>query len=213
VRLGRRETSEREMTEPIEPEAALGRVVVGGDHHEDTLGVQTAADEREHRGRLLVQPLGVVSDEQDRLFASDLGEEAEHRQSDHERIELVVVSFADDPFDHRSLGGSERTDSVDQRHHRLSDPSEAEPHLGLNAHRPREPEGGGAVERVLHERGLADSGRPLDQERAGHAFLCVTYQRVDRRSLAGMTDEEAIPRHLSCAIDSTRHGTLRDGFI
>ena len=56
------------------------------EHERDLLRQQAAGHERKHPRRRTIEPLRVVDDTQQRLLLGSLGQQAEDRQSDQERV-------------------------------------------------------------------------------------------------------------------------------
>ncbi|MCX4403082.1 hypothetical protein OG840_14855 [Streptomyces sp. NBC_01764] len=64
-------------------------LVARREHHRDRVGVQAASHEREYHGGLLVEPVGVVHQTQQRSVAGTRGKQPERGQRDEEAVGRV----------------------------------------------------------------------------------------------------------------------------
>jgi hypothetical protein len=126
------QSTEVDPAEALEASTGIRRPTHG---HEErgTFRAEPAPDERQRHHRLVVEPLLVVDDDEHGLGAGCVGDEAQDRQADEERIEGVVVhSSFEDGVERDALGFSELIDAVEERDHELVHAGVAERHLRLD---------------------------------------------------------------------------------
>ena len=74
---------------------------------------EPAPDERQRHRRLVVEPLLVVDDDEHRLGAGCVGDKAQDRQADEERIEAVVLRLAEYAVECASLEFGQSREAVE----------------------------------------------------------------------------------------------------
>ena len=139
--LGGGQPDEVEPAEAVEAGAGVG-CLTHGDEHRDALGAEPAPDERQRHRRLVVEPLGVVDDDEERLGASGFGDEAQDRQADEERVEGVVLRTSECGVQRDPLRCGELPEVVEDREHHLVHAGVAEGHLRLDTGDADDPEVG-----------------------------------------------------------------------
>ena len=160
-----------------------------GDERRDAFRAEPAPHERQRHRRLVIEPLRVVDDDEDGLRAGCLGDEAQDREADEERVEGVVLRLAEHGVECASLRFGQSLDAVEEQEHQLVHCRVPEDHLRFDADDADDTEAGCAVDRVLDQRRLPDAGGAGEQERAGDAAFGVAEECVDRGALGGAADE------------------------
>jgi hypothetical protein len=118
-------------------------------------------------GRGLVEPLCVVDDAQQRLLLGSFGEEAEKREPDKKRARRLSGAEPGGDAECVTLRIRETFDELEKRQTELLQRRVVELHLSLDAGSTNNAKVLGRPDRVLEQRGLADSGLPMDyQDRA-----------------------------------------------
>ncbi len=167
--------------------AADGEQEAGGAVDEATNGV------RENGGRRIVEPLGVVDREDQRLLAGELAQE--RRRGDRERplVRQLAGRLGPQDRDLQSVplhGGKNGELGLDDRGQQVGQASEGERSLGLRRRRAQDPGFAlvGALDRGPPDRRLADPRLAID-EQARQARLGPLEHPIDRLDLASPPDE------------------------
>ncbi len=137
---------------------AVARVVVSGEEHDHRLAAQAAGNESQALHGGLVQPLGVVGDDQHRPLLGQLTDERQYRHADQKPVGHVAA-VAERPAQGFDLRLRQRTDPLRYRPQQLVKCGERQTRLQPRtpAAQHREVEGGG-LGHVFEQRGLADAG-------------------------------------------------------
>ena len=130
-----------------------------GDERSPRVRAEPAPHERQRHRRLVVEPLGVVDDDEDGLGAGGLGDEAQDREADEERVEGVVLRLAEYAVQCGSLRFGEPSTQSRIGSTSWCTAGVPEGHLRFDADDADDPEAGSAVDRVLDQRGLPDARR------------------------------------------------------
>ena len=95
--------------------------------------MEAAAHERQRHRRLVIDPLGVVDDNQYRLCAGCLLGQAQDGETDAERIERVVLRLAEHGLECGSLRLGQSVDAVEEMQRHLVHSRIPEGHLRFDA--------------------------------------------------------------------------------
>ena len=152
--------------------------------HRDPLGEDAAGDEREHACRCPVEPLCVVDDAEQRLFRRDLRQQIEDREPHQEGIRTSSRAQPQRDFDRVSLGIRKVLQEVEARGAQLLKRRVGEFHLTLDADGAGDSEVRGGLDRVLDQRGLANTGVTVHDENGAVAVPRRTQQPVQHGPLA-----------------------------
>ena len=128
------------------------------EHERDLLRQQAASHERERPRRRTIEPLRVIDDTEERPLLRGLGQQAEDRQSDQERIRALARALSPNATPSASRWGcGRRSDQVEERGTQLLKRCERELHLRFDPECPGDPKLARSLDRVLEQRGLADA--------------------------------------------------------
>ncbi len=133
--VARGDALERQLRQPL----AVVAVVAHAEHHPDTLPHQPARDERQRLRGHAIEPLCVVDDADERLLLGDVGEQAQHRQPDHEAIRRRARVGPERGAQRVALRDREPAQAAEHRRAQRVQAGERELHLGLDARRARDP--------------------------------------------------------------------------
>ncbi len=163
--VGLAQASEGELGQPLQSAFPVG--LADAEDQPDPLRHQPPGDEADDLGRDTVEPLHVVDQADERRLLSDVGEQAEDRQSHEEPVRGSSRAEAEGGLQGRSLRIGEVSEVIEERRAQLVQPPEGQLHLGLDSGRAHHSAALRAVGRVLQQRGLADTGlAPQHQDRA-----------------------------------------------
>ena len=166
--VGVGQTAEAQLGQAVEDRAAAARLT-HGEQKSDPVRIKPAGDEGEDLSRLLIQPLGVVDDAQNRMLFRRMREQGQRGEPDQKTVRRV----AGDQSERRSEGVTLRLRKIPkvrkERNEQLVEGGEAELDLRLDPHLPNDPEVRGCGGHVLEQSGLADAGLAPDDERLAHA--------------------------------------------
>ena len=109
------------------------------EHERDPLRQQAAGHERERARRRTIEPLRVIDDTQERPLLGSLGQQAEDRQSDQERIRSRSGAQPEGDAKRVALGIRQTLRSVEDRRAQLLKRRERELHLSLDPDGPQRP--------------------------------------------------------------------------
>jgi hypothetical protein len=199
ARVGFPESANLELRQEIERIRGAGFGVAEREEHHDRIGVQAAGDEGQDPCGLLVEPVGVIDHEEQRLLGGCAVQQRQYGKKHQERVGRSVVGEPEDRFQRVALGLGQVADAVEERQHELVDRRETERDLGLH------PGNAGGREILcvrdcrVEQRRLADPGRPAQNEHATRAAARAHQETVDRSALC-----LAIYEHL---VDGSRPST------
>ncbi|HWD76182.1 MAG TPA: hypothetical protein VG371_13655 [Solirubrobacteraceae bacterium] len=173
---------------------ALERVVdlARGEHERDLLRQQAASHERKRPRRRVVQPVRVVDTSQERTLLGRLGQQAEDRQSNQERIRRGVGGVRNQSERDAKrvvLGLRETVQKVQERGTQLLNRRERELHLRFGPGRPRDPKPPRSLDRVLEQRRLADARFAMHHPHAATPAAHAVQQPVEHLPLAFPADQ------------------------
>ena len=206
VGVGSGQPAQLDPADAFEADAVL-RCLAHGDERRHAFRAESAPHERQRQRRLVIEPLGVVDEDEDGLCAGCLGEEAQDGEADEEWIGGVVLRLAEYAVECASLGFGQSLDAVEEQQHQLVHCRVPEVHLRFDADDADDTEAGSAVDRVPDQRRLPDAGGAGEQECTGDAAVGVAQECVDRGALGGATDEKVAPMCAVSGIGHARHET------
>ena len=158
----------------------------GRQHQTDPIGGQPPRHEAQRLRRGVIEPLFVVDHADQRPLRGHLGQQAEHGEPDQEPVRRRPRAHPERGQQRIVLRLRQPIDVVQERRTELVQPGEGQLHLRLDTRRVRNPETLGAVEQILHQRGLA------------HTRIAAHHQRP---ALPGPDGLEEPVEHL--ALDAT----------
>ena len=156
------------------------------EHERDPLRQQPASHERKGPRRRAVEPMGVIDETQERLLLGGVGQQAEDRQSDQERIRRRVGGT---PNSVRTRRRARRAGAREARHEpkegrtELLNRRERELHLRLDSRRLHDPEFAPSRGRILEKGRLADSGFSMHHQHSAAAAVHAVQQPVEHLAL------------------------------
>ena len=124
----------------------------------------TNASARTHR--LMIKPMRVINNSQQRLLLSRLRQHPENRQSNQERIWHGPRDESERDAKRLPLGLRETVDKVKERGTQLLNRCERELHLGFDPGRPGGPKPARSLDRVVEQGGLADARFAMHDQHA-----------------------------------------------
>jgi len=113
-RRGFREVGERQRWEPVE-EAAIVERVTHRHQQADAVGVEAPGEDPEGIGAVLVQPLAVVDDEEQRVARRRCADERQGTESGEERVRSRVVAHTERRLQRAGLRRRQQVDAVEER--------------------------------------------------------------------------------------------------
>ena len=198
ARLGLAERLDPQQLQPRHLEPGDGGALAQRADHRDALGAEPAAGEQERLQRRLVEPLRVVDRHQHRLLLGGDGEQAQQPGRDREAIVRRGRPERQRAAQRACLDLGDVVEPVEQRRDELGQPGERDVGLGLDAAGAQHAQPGRLADRPSHQRGLADPGLAVHEQRAALAGASLRQQPVNpcplafasyehRRSLWGQT--------------------------
>ncbi len=91
------------------------RLVAHGDDHRQAFGAEATTDERQRHRGLVVEPLGVVDDDEDGLGRRSIGHEAQDGEADEERVDGAVLGPSEYRVHRLALGFGEPAQTLEDR--------------------------------------------------------------------------------------------------
>jgi hypothetical protein len=171
------------LRQPRERVARLARC----EHERDPLPQQAASHERERPRRRTIEPLRVVDDAQERPVLRSLGQQAEDRQPDQERIRRGVGGVrnqSERDAKRLVLRLRETVQEVQEGRTQLPNRGERELHLGFDPGRPGDPKLARSPDRVLEQRRLADARFAIRHQHAAAPAAHAIQEPVEHLALA-----------------------------
>jgi hypothetical protein len=167
-------------------------------HHRNRVRVDPAQREGERVRRRAIEPLLVVDREHDRRLAREDAQAGQQRAGDGAWARrLVAGARAQQRHVERAALriGEKRQGPIRDRAHEIGQRCECELRLGLHgpAREQRDAAFRGSLEHLPPDRGLADAGLALEDERYGSGGRELE-EAVDRRQLLGARDDAELPR-------------------
>ena len=152
----------------------------------DALGAEPARDEDQRLARRVVQPVDVVGDHEVGLLLGGGGQQRQHPGRDGEAVERGRRLQRQRAAQRRGLDLRDLPAQVQQRRQQLQQARERDVGLGLVAARAQDPEVAldRGVQRTAQQRGLADPGLAVEEQRGALALLGAVQQLFDVRGLA-----------------------------
>ena len=170
---------DRQQLQPRDLERGHRRAVAHGPDHRDAFGAEPAAGEQERLQRRLVEPLRVVDRNQDRLLLGRHREQAEQAGRDREPVVRRRRPERERPPQRARLHLRDVVEAVEQGCDQLGQAGERDVGLGLDPPRPQHPQPRRLADRPAHQRGLADAGLAVHQQRPALAGTGLLQQAVD----------------------------------
>ena len=182
---GRQQLSRRSLIQASQPqlgqafqECRPGSGFPHGEDHHDGVGVQAAGQERQGGGRLVIQPVRVVDQAEQRLGRGAGGQQPQRREPDQEAVGRRTVLQPEGQPERGALRRRKLTGRGQARPEQLVQGGEAELHLALNPADPGNLEVRGGGRQVVQQRGLADPRLAPENERAAQPSTGRTHELV-----------------------------------
>ena len=143
--------------------------------------------------RTPVEPLRVIDNSQQWLLLGGLGQQAEDRQSDQERIRRRVGGARNQSERDAKrvvLGLRETVHKVEERGTQLLNRRERELHLRLDPGRPGDPKLARSLDRVLEQRRLADARFAMHHQHAAAPAAHAVQQSIEHLPLAFAAEQQ-----------------------
>jgi hypothetical protein len=129
-------------------------------------------------------------DRQDqRLGLGYLREQAQHGESDRDRIGRDARPQTEGDSEGGKLGRRQALEPIEKRRAQLMEPREGQLHLGLHARRPDHSTPRGACEEVIQQGGLADPGFASDDDRAARSGSGIREEAIELFALGAPAPE------------------------
>jgi hypothetical protein len=157
--------------------------VTDREDHADPVSQEPAGHEREDLGRLVIDPLRVVDDAQERLFRARRRQHGQRRQADEQAVDRRSFFEAESDAQRSSLAERKFFELRRERMQELMESHEAELHLGFDPGEPLHAQIDGRRNDVVEERGLPDPGFAANHDRAAQAIAHCVDQLPDLRPL------------------------------
>src|SRR5262249_13552150 len=143
-----------------------------GYEYADAVGVEASSEDPESARAVLVQPLRVVDDDEQRPSSRRSADERQRPEADEEPIWGCLVAHAERRPEGAGLWGWQVLDAVEERGQELVHSGEAELHLGFDADDAHDVEVGRRRHRGVQEAGLADARLASHQQGSAHPVAC-----------------------------------------
>jgi hypothetical protein len=169
-----------------------------GDHHSDPLGHQAACEEADRLQGDLIEPLGVVDQDQQRLTLARLGEQVECPEPDQEPIRRWAAGQAERGTQGVTLRCRDIVQAIQERRAQLLQTGVGEFHLGLDTGDLHHPAVRGSPGQVVQQRGLPDAGRTAHHQCAAVTVSGVGEKPVELLAFAASTQQRrrsTVTRH------------------
>src|SRR5262249_21403045 len=154
-----------------------------GEYHRDPFRLDPPSREEQGARRRVVQPLGVVDETHQRPFLRELGEDAEERERDEERIGARRGREPEGGAERVRLRLGQLLERRQLAAEELVEPGEGELGLGLDAGRAKDAGSVARRPRVVEGRALAHARFPAQYERSAPARLAPLQQPIERGAL------------------------------
>src|SRR5271165_215652 len=130
--------------------------------------MESTCDEGQDLGRLLIEPLGIVDDTQDRDFSSRMSEQGQGGEANQEAIGRSTGDQSERRTEGITLRFWKAPKIRQRRNQQLVEGRETELDLRLDPREPSDLEAGSARGNVFKQGGLADAGLTPDDKRSAH---------------------------------------------
>ena len=157
--------------------------------HEDRIGQQPPAGERERLGRGPVEQVRVVDDQPDGTALAAAAQQAQHRGADREPVGDRPLAQRQGDTQGLGLRRRQPVEVVGGHPEQLRQAAERHVLLGLGTGRPEQRHAGRRAERVVGDRGLADARLAAQDEHAAASQPRSGDQAVDDVPLGGPPDQ------------------------
>ncbi len=177
--------SDVKLREPGERVGWLAR----REHERDLLRQQAASHKRERARGRAIEPLCVIDQAEQRPLLGRLGQQAEGRQGDQERVRRRPCAEAERDGQRVALGGGEAFRELEARRAQLVKGRVGELHLLLDTERSDGPEPPSRLDRVVEQRRLADARLSIDHQHAAVPAARRFEEPVEHLALAAPPEQ------------------------
>ena len=149
-----------DAAEPVERQLLDSGGLRRGQQQHDALGAEAPGDEAQRVRRLLIEPLQVVDEHEQRSRAGVLAEQGERREADQEAIGAVARPQPERRLHGRDLYLGQDLELREDRSQQLLEAGEGQRRLRRRARRAQQPEAVRPLGRVVEQGRLAGAGLP-----------------------------------------------------
>ncbi len=167
MRIHRRQAADFQMRKPVELDPGRRRFP----HPEQeprAIGVEPPGDKRQRSNRLVVEPLSVVDDAEERTLFSRIRKQCECGETHKERVWSASCRQSEGRPERVSLRARQPINGAEEREEELMEAREPQLHLRFDAHNSGQAEVIRQLGRVLEQRSLPRADLSLQDQRSAH---------------------------------------------